>query len=245
MSLVKKKLNWTFNKEIIMKNKINLNVIAASTLLSFGLVQNAIAGSTIVTDAIGTQELWTFEEVLGAQKMTSRINQVDGKGITQTWDARGNMLTRTDAEGRVMNYSYNATNQRTSMTEAVGTAEERTTTYEYVNADIDLVTKIESPSIYNNRTKEVVNTYDSNQNIKTVTINGFDAAGAPVTRVVNFDHDVFGKVTRIDGARTDVNDITSLEYYDCDTGAECGQLRSVTNALGHTSTYDHYDAAAR
>jgi len=223
----------------IFYNKSNIALITG--LLTFGLVQNAIASSTIVTDAVGTQELWTFEEVLGAQKMTSRINQVDNKGITQTWDANGNMLTRTDAEGRVMTYTYNATNQRTSMTEASGTPEARTTTYEYVNADIDLVTKTTSPSIYADRQK----TYDSNQNITLVTINGFAADGSAVTRATSFEYDIYGKVTKIDGPRTDINDVTTLEYYDCNTGAECGQLKEVQNALGHISTYDSYDAAAR
>jgi len=227
------------------KNQLSLKITALTSLLTFGLIQNAIASSTIVTDTFDTQELWTFEEVLGAQKMTSRIILEDGKGVTQTWDSRGNMLTRTDAEGRVTRYTYNATNQRDSMTEAVGTPEERTTIYDYVNPDIDLVTKVESPSIYNNQIKEVINTYDDNQNIKTVTINGFDANGSPVTRAINFDHDVYGKVTLIDGPRTDVDDITTLDYYDCDTGSECGQLERVTNALGHISTYDRYDAAAR
>jgi len=206
---------------------------------------NTIAASTIVTDAIGTQELWTFEEILGAQKLVSKINQADGKGITQTWDERGNMLTRTDSEGRTTAYKYNVTNQRTSMTEAVGTPQERVTTYEYVNADIDLVTKTSSPSIYPNQTKTVTNTYDSNLNITAVSIDGYDAVGNPVSRTTSFKHDVYGKVIEINGPRTDVYDITVIEYYDCNTGSECGQVMRVTNALGHTTTYDAYDRAAR
>ena len=37
--------------------------------------QPSIASSTLVTDAVGTEELWTFQEILGAQKLVSRINQ--------------------------------------------------------------------------------------------------------------------------------------------------------------------------
>jgi len=213
------------------------------------------AASTIVTDAAGTKQLWTFQEILGSQKLLSKVNQApdsnaaiqtwDSKGITQTWDANGNKLTHTDEEGRVTTYTYNATNQRELMTEAFGTPQARTTTYEYVNADIDLVTKTISPSIYADNLKEVVNAYDNEQNITSVTINGFDALGAPVSRVTTFDHDQYGKVKLIDGPRSDVDDITLLEYYDCNTGAECGQLKKVTNAVGHISTYDDYDAASR
>ena len=214
-------------------------------LITANIVQSAVASTTLVTDAVGTQELWTFEEVLGAQKLVSRVNQTDSKGISQMFDASGNLLSRTDAEGRVTTYTYNSTNQRLTMTEAVGTIEERTTSFGYVSADIDLVTTTTSPSIFAGLNKDVVNTYDSNLNVISVTINGFDALGGAVTRTTGFTYDPFGNVTQIDGPRTDVADITTLQYYDCNTGAECGQLKQVTNALGHISTFDAYDGASR
>ena len=232
-------------KNTITRNTTMIKTTLATSVLTFALVNNAIAASTMVTDAVGTQELWTFQQIQGAERLTSKINQVDGKGVTQTWDSRGNMLTRTDSEGRVTSYTYNAFNQRLSMTEAFGTAQARTTTYEYVSADIDLVTKTTSPSIYNSSSKSVTNVYDAEQNIKSVTISGFDAQGGVVTRSTSFEHDEFGKVVEIDGPRTDVNDITTLAYYDCNSGAQCGQLQSVTNAAGHVSSYDTYDAVAR
>jgi hypothetical protein len=34
----------------------------------------------------------------------------------------------------------------------------------------------------------------------------------------------------------DVTDITTLEYHTCNAGAECDQLKRVTNALGHITT---------
>ncbi len=201
--------------------------------------------TTTVTDAAGTQEVWTFQEILGAQRLLTKVNQTDGKNITQTWDANGNLLTLTDEEGRVTAYTYNSHNQRISTTEAFGTPSARTTSYEYVNADTDLVTKTISPSIAAGNVKETINTYDGDLNITSVVVDGFNAQGAAVQRSTSFVHDASGKVTAIDGPRTDVNDITTFEYYDCNTGAECGQLKTVTNALGHTTTYDAYDAAAR
>lgn len=201
--------------------------------------------TTMVTDAVGTQELWTFDEILGAKKLTSKVNQTDSKGITQTWDGNGNKLTRTDAEGRTTKYTYNATNQTATMTEAFGTPDARTTTYQYVSADIDLVTKTFTPSIFNGNTKEVVNSYDANQNITTVTINGFNSIGNPVSRATTFGHDSNGKIISIDGPRTNISDITTLQYYNCTTGVECGQLKTITNALGHITNYNDYDNAAR
>ena len=200
---------------------------------------------TMVTDAIGTQELWTFQENLGAHQLLSKINQTDNKGITKTYDANNNVLSETDAEGRVTTYTYNATNQKTSMTEASGTPEARTTTYEYVNADIDLITKVSKPSVHTGSIKDTITTYDANLNVTSVTINGFTQSGDAVTRSTSYQYDSLGKVTQIDGPRTDVSDITTFTYFDCATGSECGQLESVTNAAGHATNYDSYDANGR
>ncbi len=223
----------------------NLLLVSLASLLLTTVSLESHAGSTLVTDANGTQELWTFQEILGSQKLTSKINQTDGKGVTQTWDANGNVLTRIDAEGRKTTYTYNATNQKESMTEAADTALARTTLYEYVSADIDLINKITEPSIVNGQVKETITAYDVDLNIESVTINGFAPDGTPISRTTQYDYNTNGQVTEINGPRADVNDISTLTYYICSTGSECGQLSSVENASGHTTTYDEYDANAR
>ena len=206
---------------------------------------NDAFNSTLLTDAADTGELWSFENILGRRRLLSKINQSDFKGPVQTWDANGNKLTHTDAEGRVTKYTYNATNQRDTMTEAYGTALARVTTYEYVSPDIDLVDKVISPSVFGSNSKETVTAYDANQNVTSVTVNGYNLQGAAVSRTTGFKHDAYGKVTEIDGPRTDVNDITIIDYYDCNTGAECGRIEKVTNAAGHETLYQSYDAAGR
>jgi RHS repeat-associated protein len=35
---------------------------------------------------------------------------------------------------------------------------------------------------------------------------------------------------------------TKYTYYNCATGSECGRVRTITDALGHTTTYNAYDA---
>ncbi len=226
---------------------MNLKLSILTTFLVFGMAQNAQAmtTSTIVTDAIGTREVWTFEENLGVKNMVSRVNQVDGKGVYQTWDANNNLVSKTDSEGRVTTYTYNATNQRISMTEASDTADARTTTYEYISPDLDIVTKTTSPSIATGYSKEVINTYDAQQNVIKTEIQGFNPEGIAVSREMTFTYDSLGKVTQIDGYRTDVADITTFEYYDCLTGGKCGQIKQVSNALGHVTTYDEYNGNAK
>ena len=38
-------------------------------------------------------------------------------------------------------------------------------------------------------------------------------------------YNTVGQVLTINGPRTDVTDTTTLEYYECTTGNECGQLK--------------------
>lgn len=224
-------------------NKANLLILGA--LASLGLSQIAVASSTMVTDASGTEQLWTFQKIQEVQKLVSRVNQVDGKGISQTWDANGNLLTRTDEEGRTTTYTYNASYQRISMTEASGTNEARTTNYQYLNSDIDLVTKVTSPSVYSGSYKDVITTYDNDLNVSSVTTNGFDMQGNIVSRTTAFTYDGFGNLIEINGPRDDVSDVSTFEYYSCNSGAECGQLKKASNAKGHVTSYDTYDSAAR
>jgi RHS repeat-associated protein len=198
---------------------------------------------TTVTDAAGTQEVMVFAETLGVKNLLSRTNQSDGKGTTQVFDGQNNLLSHTDDEGRTTTYTYNADNQRLSMTEASGTIEARTTAYTYLSNDLDLPILTASPSVAAGQQKQVTTTYDAQHNPLTITQSGFTPSGAAVSRTITFQYNAAGQVIQIDGPRTDVTDVTTLEYYDaCTTAAECGQLKSIANALGHKTTYDAYDA---
>jgi RHS repeat-associated protein len=78
-----------------------------------------------------------------------------------------------------------------------------------------------------------------------ITQRGYTPAGASVSRSVTLGYNASGQVISINGPRTDVSDITTLEYYECTTGGACGQLKKITNALGHFTTYDLYDGNGR
>ena len=83
-------------------------------------------------------------------------------------------------------------------------------------------------------------THDADGNVLSITV-----TGGGKSRSWTFTYNSNGQPLTINGPRTDVNDLTTLEYYDCTTGNECGQLEKVTNALGHVNVYDTYDGAGR
>jgi YD repeat-containing protein len=208
---------------------------------------------TTVTDAANTQEVMTFASNLGFKTLVSKVNQSDGKSVVQTFDANNNLTCKKDEEGKVTTYTYNSTNQKLSMTEGLAgtcvapmtTSAARATTYSYLSPTLDLPTVIQSPGVYSGQSKTTTITYGdaTHPTLPTaIMLSGFMPTGTPVSRSVGLTYNSVGQVTSIDGPRTDVNDLTTLAYYDCTTGGACGQLRSVTNALGQVTTFDSYDA---
>jgi RHS repeat-associated protein len=203
------------------------------------------ATQTTVTDPVGTVEVLIFEANLGVKKLVSRINQTDNKGFTRVYDAQNNLTSNTDAEGRITLYGYNTSNQQTSITEASGTGEERTTQIDYLSPDLDLPTLISKPSVVAGQSFQTDIQYNTDHTVKDITLNGYQPDGTVISRMTAFQYNTAGQVTQIDGPLTAVNDITTLSYYQCTTGAQCGQLATVTNALGHSTSYDIYDNNGR
>ena len=216
---------------------------------------------TTVTGAAGTVEVMTFNTNLGVKNLVGKVNQSDGKTLTQKFDANNNLICKKDDEGRVTTYEYNATNQKTSMTEGQGgdcsnppaTATAipgvtRITGYEYLGSNLDLPRFIRRPSVASGQTFATEIQYNDNIHplLPTNVIQrGYRPDGTLVSRTVALGYNGSGQVNLINGPRTNVNDITMLDYYECTTGKECGQLKSITSALGHITTFDRYDDAGR
>lgn len=212
---------------------------------------------TTVTNPVNMQEVMTFSIInLGVKNLVNKVNQSDSKSVAQTFDPNNNLTCRKDEESRVTLYYYNtATNQRTSMTEGMTgnctapvsvAGVTRTTTYQYLSPTLDLPTVIESPSVVGGTSKKRITLAYGDSRFPAlptgITQSGYTPAGVAVSRTVTLGYNPSGQVNSLNGPRTDVSDITTLEYNVCTTGGACGQLQRVTNALGHITTYDLYDA---
>ncbi len=189
-------------------------------------------GSSTVTDPLGTARTYGFQTILNVARSTG-VTQPCGSGCGQqassaSYDANGNVVSRTDFKGVTTTYQYDlARNLETSRTEAVGTPEARTITTEWHPA-FRLPTRITEPG----RTTTFAYDAHGNRLTKTITAGG-------QSRTWTYTYNDFGQVTSVDGPRTDVGDVTTLTY-DVQ-----GNLTSVTNALGHVTTYGAYDAHGR
>ena len=215
--------------------------------------------TTAVTDAIGTIKYYVFETRNGVKQLMQSVSDVeDAKNYR--YDVNGNLTCQYGALTTTV-FTYNTTNQRTSKADnfsdtCVPPATARTTTYQYLSPTLDLPTVIESPSVAGATLKKRTTIAYTDPRFPTlptrITQSGYTPTGLPVSRSVALSYNTRGQVVTVNGPRASSDpgmngrdDITTLAYYDCITGTACGQLKSVTNALGQVTTYTVYTPDGR
>ncbi|MBW1735746.1 MAG: RHS repeat protein [Deltaproteobacteria bacterium] len=200
-----------------------------------------------VTDSLGRTT--TFK--LYVSRGIGRVKTSTGEGCTgcpggggkeYTFTDRFQVESSADALGNLTSYTYDERGNVLSRTEAVGTSFERTTLYTY-DPDLNLVTSITRQSVADSSSNTVTTfRYDERGNLIEMSERGFSGDDA-VTRTTTYVYDGLGRLTRIDGPRSDVEDVTVLEYYPNtpEQGLNRGRLKKVTDALGHETIYAGYN----
>lgn len=184
-------------------------------------------GSSTVTDANANQYTIGVTTQFGLMKASSVSGapapSVGGKAFT--YDANGFIASKTDYDGNVTTYTHDARGNETSRTEASGTALARTTTVAWHPA-FHLPTLITDPS---GRTTAF--TYDTHGNLLTKTV-----TSGQQSRTWQYAYNTAGQVTAAADPRGAVTHYT----YDAK-----GDVASVTDALGHVTSFTSYDGAGR
>lgn len=188
-----------------------------------------------VTDALNNSTVYQ----LGVEHGVARIDSFTGAGCavcgssgdsgSATYTARNQPEDLTDGRGNVTRYGYDDAGNRTTVTEAVGTAVERTVTTTYYSG----TDRVHSVTTW---------TYDGNGKPDTKTETGYDGV-SPISRAVDYDYDASGRLLSVDGPRSNVSDILTYTYYPDDpaSGNNRGMLHTVTNAPGQVVEYQDYN----
>ena len=199
-------------------------------------------GDVSVLDALGTVRVLTF----GAAHGTGFAADVSGGpcaacGLThasQSRDANGFVDSGVDFNNNTTTYVHDASGLETSRTEALGTAEARTITTAWH-------TTFRQPTLISEPGQTTAFTHNADGQVLTETVT--DTANGrtrTITRTYT-DGSVSGVpkglIATIDGPRTDVSDVTTYAYHTDGSG----NVHTVTNALGHVTTFTHYDAHGR
>jgi len=137
---------------------------------------NDTDGSRTVTNALGEQELYKFTTLQGVPKLIEIDRQATATTAAATetfaYDGNGYLSSQTDWNGNVTTYLNDVHGQPTTITEASGTAQARTTTITY-HASLHVPLQIVTPGLTTNFT------YDTSGNLLTKTATDTTNATVP------------------------------------------------------------------
>jgi RHS repeat-associated protein len=167
-----------------------------------------------------------------------------------TYSTDNHVLSRTDGNGHVTRYQYNADGNLTSLTEAAGAPQERTTLFRYDYAPWpNFQTRVDEPSAARSGGRRLTTRIWSSsaglETVLSVAESGYLASSdaSPTVYTRSEIYDARHRLVTTDGPRTDVADTTAIEYYDdADPDPSLrGRVRRVTDPVGLATTYEDYD----
>lgn len=217
---------------------------------------NTVPTGTSVTDPLGTSRAFGYAGILGSARASS-LSIVGGGDWSRfpkqrNFDANGNVAASFDFNNQLTCRSFDTArnlelvrvegfastvtscpSNLSTYTPAVGTRERKIVTTWHSTFRIPM------SIVEANRTTSF--TYYTNGKVQTRTVT--DTSVTPnVSRIWTYTYNSYGQVLTEDGPRTDVTDVTTYTYYTCTTGSQCGQVNTITNAAGHVTTYNSYNA---
>lgn len=212
---------------------------------------------TTITDALGNVRDFGFS--FGIHQGEIKLTSLSGPSALcgnrykslQYDSTTGFLMLATDFNNRQHTFAHDARGRRTRHTESVGTPQQRTTETDW-HAVFSVPAEKRIKNAAGTIVQRTVYTHDMLGNVLSVTVSD-PLAGT--SRKLTGTRDVEGRLLTIDGPRIDVADVTTYAYFDADDPAcvsaptTCafrrGDLKSVTNALGHTTHFLRYDGAGR
>lgn len=209
---------------------------AGKVTFTFGTAANS------VTDAGGATRSYAIQVINGYSKVRSII-ETCGAGCsrskTMSFDASGNVASRTDWTGNATSYTYDLVRKlETKRVEASGTPQARTISTQW-HPTYRFPVSVAEPK------RLTVNSYDTKGNLlskavqetsDTTGAQGFAATAAGGARTWSYTYNEVGQVL----SATDPKGSVTAYTYDSQR-----KLTAITNAAGHVTTLSNYDANGR
>ncbi|WP_189339764.1 DUF6531 domain-containing protein [Rhodanobacter denitrificans] len=224
-------------------------------------------GSTTVLNASGDSKAYAFQTVQNVNH-TATVNGSAcadcGINSRYAYNSAGDLTSTVDFNGNTTHYSIDAAHLEESRIEASGTPMQRT-----INTAWNTALRVPLTRIVTDANSNVVSSiswvYNTvGQPLARCEIDPAQASsyacattGTPPAGVRRWTYSyctavdttqcpIVGLLLAVDGPRTEVADVTTYTYYLTDsTTVHHGDLQSVTDALGHTTSYLTYDGAGR
>jgi len=201
-----------------------------------------------VTDSLGNITDIELQEKYGIGRVKSSSGAGCGScqtalGESYELNDRLQMSQESDGEGNIATYTYDDRGNVLTKTEAVGTPEERTTTFTY-HPQYALVATITRLSVANPGSDTVTKfTYDASGNLTGTTVTGY-SDGAQTSIASGMTYNSNGQITSVDGPKAGTADTVTYEYYlnDAAEGLNRGQLQKIIDPFSREIVFAGYNA---
>ena len=218
------------------------------------IVYNA-SGTRTLTNSNGQASIYATELQNGVRLVTDVSGPgcaTCGAGNTRyDYDSVNNNLLSKTENGVTTRYgNYDAAGNYQCKVEAVSSQDTgsagctfdpvlspgaRRTDYTYDSRYFSKILTITEPSVYPGRSKVTSYSYDNHGNRISETVAGYTPDGAGISRTTSMAFSgPLKQLGQIDGARTDVSDITYFRYYENDAseGNNRARLKEIEDAAG-------------
>lgn len=209
-----------------------------------------VIGTTRVRQVLasGLEEVRLYEltEASPGQRVPSHVEGVCSACGASTesqdfaYDGYGRVVSRTDGEGHVTAYEYDAWGNVSSVTQPG-----RRVTYEYLDPTWPtFLSRVTQPSVAGATAGRITtNTWNPTTHVLTSTVTGNLAAGQGASYMTTQTFDEQHRLLSVDGPRVDVSDVSQRVFYpDNDaTTSRRGRIQQLIDAAGHTRSFDNYD----
>lgn len=222
-------VSWNYDSEGYAVESSNANGINRSSIQLEG------DGRITETNALGKDTTYTFSVINGVSRLAAvegiASTHCAGSNRSMTYDENGFMASSLDQNDNLTYYKHNDRGLQTERTEAVGTSAQRLINTDWHN-------RFRLPTKFNHPQYQIDFEYDTKGNLNRRIVTDRVENNS---RIWSYTYDDHGRIVSEEGPRTDVSDITHFSYHDCQTGGKCGQLKTISNAVGHSTSFTDYD----
>ncbi|HMU64623.1 MAG TPA: RHS repeat-associated core domain-containing protein [Nitrosomonas sp.] len=220
--------------------------------------------NTVITDPLGSQKSYSMAAIQGVVRSTGQ-SQPAGSGCNAAsssldYDEQGNIVSQIDFNGNRTCYAYDLDrNLEIARVEGLSTSQSCPTDLVSYNPTTNSTERktltswhltFQLPQVITESNRETKIDYDDRGNITHYHLRDLSS---PASRAWTINYHYHPTVpglilqTLIDGPRTDLSDITTIDFYppdaNCNGHYGCrGLTQRITNALGHQTQMTRYNA---
>lgn len=198
---------------------------------------NGTTTTTTETNPLLLQTTYTFSDGQLTSVVSPAGAYCSARSRSQTYDANGNLDIQHDFNNNTTDWNYAANGQLQQVSEGVGSAVQRTTTYAW---DPTFNRQTSATLTGNSKSTYAYDAHSRLRELKLYNLSNYGVANQTHTWTYTYTYYTspswMVQKLVIDGPQTGTTDQITYQF------STAGDLSSVSNTLGHTTTYTLYNS---